>query len=201
MVFCFNTHLQVKVYDFGYLCWILFVWCLLVYLVCCRASLSSIGNSGRGCAYLDKRRAAIYFILKVQARTSSNHDIYLFWHRSKTKAAPLSNPGKDFFPTTFMLEVSFSPVPECVVSDCWKRAFRIHPVPPEPRCCYCCCVVLWFRGYFTLFAATLLCFATTLPCFATTLPCFATTLPCSRLFYFVREYFTLFRDYFTLFCD
>jgi len=42
-------------------------------------------------------------------------------HR-KTKIAILN----DFFsfPTTFMLWVSFSPVPECVVSHCWKRPFR-----------------------------------------------------------------------------
>ena len=31
------------------------------------------------------------------------------------------------FPTTFMLRVSFSPVPECAVPDCWNRAF---PTPP-----------------------------------------------------------------------
>ena len=29
----------------------------------------------------------------------------------------------DIFPTTFMLRVSFSPVPECVEGDCWNRAF------------------------------------------------------------------------------
>ena len=32
-----------------------------------------------------------------------------------------------FFPTTFMLRVSFSPVPEHVVADCWNRGF---PTPP-----------------------------------------------------------------------
>ena len=32
-----------------------------------------------------------------------------------------------FFPTTFVLRVSFSPVPECVVADCWNRVF------PTPR--------------------------------------------------------------------
>ena len=34
-------------------------------------------------------------------------------------------------PTTFMLRVTFSPAPECVVADCWNRAFR-PPVAPEP---------------------------------------------------------------------
>ena len=32
-----------------------------------------------------------------------------------------------FFPTTLMVRVSFSPAPECVVADCWNRAF---PTPP-----------------------------------------------------------------------
>ena len=32
-----------------------------------------------------------------------------------------------FFPTTLMLRVSFSPVPECVVADSWNP-----PLPPEP---------------------------------------------------------------------
>ena len=32
-----------------------------------------------------------------------------------------------FFPTTFMLRVTFSPAPECVVADCWNRVF------PTPR--------------------------------------------------------------------
>ena len=29
-----------------------------------------------------------------------------------------------FFPTPWMLRVSFSPAPECVDADCWKRFFR-----------------------------------------------------------------------------
>ena len=29
-----------------------------------------------------------------------------------------------FFPTTFMLRVTFSPAPECVEVDCWNQAFQ-----------------------------------------------------------------------------
>ena len=50
------------------------------------------------------------------------------------------------FPTTFMLGVSFSPVPECVVSDCWKRPFRTPPCHQSPVI-----VVVLYPG----FAATL----------------------------------------------
>ena len=32
-----------------------------------------------------------------------------------------------FFPTTFMLRVSFSPAPECVEVDCWNQAFQTPP--------------------------------------------------------------------------
>ena len=32
-----------------------------------------------------------------------------------------------FFPHHLLLRVSFSPAPECVVADCWNRAF---PSPP-----------------------------------------------------------------------
>ena len=40
-------------------------------------------------------------------------------------------------PTTFMLRVSFSPAPECVVADCWNRVFPT-PIgaPGHRRCCY-----------------------------------------------------------------
>ena len=31
-----------------------------------------------------------------------------------------------------MLRVSFSPVPECVVSDCWKRPFQTPPCHQSP---------------------------------------------------------------------
>ena len=37
-----------------------------------------------------------------------------------------------FLPTTSMLRVSFFPVPECVVSDCWKRPFRTPSCHPSP---------------------------------------------------------------------
>ena len=34
---------------------------------------------------------------------------------------------RNLVPTTFMLRVTFSPAPDCVVADCWNRAF------PTPR--------------------------------------------------------------------
>ncbi len=32
-----------------------------------------------------------------------------------------------YFPTIFMLRVSFSPAPECVEVDCWNQAFQTPP--------------------------------------------------------------------------
>ena len=41
-----------------------------------------------------------------------------------------------FFPTTFCCWVYFSPVPECVVADCWNRAFPTPPAAPGPDYCF-----------------------------------------------------------------
>ena len=54
------------------------------------------------------------------------------------------------FPTTFMLRVSFSPVPECVVISLLKLSFSDPPVPPEPRYCYYCCYCCVEPGWLLL---------------------------------------------------
>ena len=51
-----------------------------------------------------------------------------FWIHSLTPV--LIDISIWFFPTTFMLRVSFSPAPECVEADCWNRGF---PPPPCHR--------------------------------------------------------------------
>ena len=35
-----------------------------------------------------------------------------------------------------MLRVTFSPAPECVVADCWNRAFPTPPCHQTPVVCY-----------------------------------------------------------------
>ena len=49
-----------------------------------------------------------------------------------------------FFPTTFMLWVTFSPAPECVVAWCWN--FKIRP-RRGPRNSVVIIIIVLYRGY------------------------------------------------------
>ena len=46
------------------------------------------------------------------------------------------------------MNIRISAVRECVVADCWHRAFPPPPVPPDPRyyCYYCCFIQFFFNA-------------------------------------------------------
>ena len=84
----------------------------------------------------------VFFLMRIGINDTQKHNKlklnWLFYSDAHRKGGAVEAENSalvnlitmfsfDSFPTIFMLWVSFSPVLECVVSDCWKRDFRIPP--------------------------------------------------------------------------
>ena len=80
---------------------------------------------------IKRRQPGALYLTKIFVHALGKPSFYIFCQDNASlmnkRRMLFPTVRQSFLPTTFMLRVSFSPVLECVVADCWNRAF---PTPP-----------------------------------------------------------------------